>query len=87
MAPNARPGQAWGGLTDDDVTMRTMSLQAGEAYVLGYVTRANGDDYSETMYGLVSGSTEYRLIFDVSPDSLSRSQDVFDETVRTFTIL
>ena len=70
-----------------DVTMRTMSLPAGEVYVVDYVTRVNGNDFSETMYGLVSGSTEYRLIFGVSSGSLSRYQDMFDEIVRSFTIL
>jgi hypothetical protein len=66
-----------------DVTMTTMTLPAGEAHVLRSVTRVNGVDYSETMYGLLSGSTEYRLIFGVSADRSHLYEDIFSEIART----
>jgi hypothetical protein len=68
-----------------DVTMSTMTVPAGEMYVIHSVQRANGDDYTQTMYCLLRGSTEYRLIFGAAADG-SIQYDVFDEVVRTLTI-
>jgi hypothetical protein len=68
------------------VTMTTTTVPSGEAYVFRSVYRRDGAEYVEMMYGLVSGTTEYRLIFDVAADRSSQYEGVFDDIVQTLSI-
>jgi hypothetical protein len=70
-----------------DVSMTKLNLPAGEAYVLRYAASEDGTEYSETMYGLLNGSAEYRLVFQVSSDRAHLYEDVFDEIADTFTLM
>jgi hypothetical protein len=68
------------------VAMTTTTVPSGEAYVFRSVYRRDGAEYVEMMYGLLSGTTEYRLIFDVAADRSSQYEGVFDDIVQTLSI-
>jgi hypothetical protein len=68
------------------VAMTTTTVPSGQAYVFRSVYRRDGTEYVEMMYGLLSGTTEYRLIFDVAADRLSQYEDLFDDIVHTLSI-
>jgi hypothetical protein len=88
------PGRYWGmwrrylATTPDlvDVTMTTTALPSGQAYVFRSVYRRDGADHVETTYGLLSGTTEYRLVFVVAAGRSPQYEDVFDDIVQTLSI-
>jgi hypothetical protein len=68
------------------MAMTTTTTPSGQAYVFRSVYRRDGYEYVEIMYGLLSGTTEYRLIFDVAADRSSQYEGVFDDIVQTLSI-
>jgi hypothetical protein len=68
------------------VTMTTTTVPSGQAYVFRSVYRRDGAEYVEMMYGLVSGTTEYRLVFVVAADRSPQYEGVFDDIVQTLSI-
>jgi hypothetical protein len=68
------------------MAMTTTTTPSGQAYVFRSVYRRDGYEYVEMMYGLLSGTTEYRLVFDVAADRSGQSENVFDDIVHTLSI-
>jgi hypothetical protein len=68
------------------VAMTTTTLPSGQAYVFRSVYRRDGAEHVETMYGLLSGTTEYRLVFVVGAGRSGQYEDVFDDIVHTLSI-
>jgi hypothetical protein len=68
------------------MAMTTTTTPSGQAYVFRSVYRRDGYEYVETMYGLLSGTTEYRLVFDVAAGRSPQYEDVFDDIVQTLNI-
>jgi hypothetical protein len=68
------------------VAMTTTTVPSGQAYVFRSVYRRDGAEYVEMMYGLVSGTTEYRLVFVVAADRSPQYEGVFDDIVQTLSI-
>lgn len=59
-------------------------LHDGRAYVFTSVFDTTRGENSETVYGLLHGTTEYRLVFIAPVRSLDEQLDEFDDIARTF---
>lgn len=74
--------------TVGDVEMTRAKLPAGDSYLLQWVQeRQVGGRRSWTMYGVLHGTSDYRLVFAVPTADVDSYRPVFQEIAATFTLV
>jgi hypothetical protein len=68
--------------------MTRAKLPAGDSYLLQWVQeRQVGGRRSWTMYGVLHGTSDYRLVFAVPTADVDSYRPVFQEIAATFTLV
>ena len=69
-----------------EAPMTQTSLRDGLAYVLEHTYEVSYGEQTETVYGLLHGTSDYRLIFAIPSPYLDEYEDVFHDIALTFDI-
>jgi hypothetical protein len=69
-----------------EAPMTQTSLPDGMAYVFAHAYEVSYGEQTETVYGLLHGTSDYRLIFAIPSPYLDEYEDVFHDIAMTFDI-
>jgi hypothetical protein len=69
-----------------EAPMTRTSLRDGLAYVLAHTYKVSYGEQTETVYGLLHGTSEYRIVFAIPSPYQDEYEDVFHDIALTFDI-